>query len=501
VPYGAGYRDNFAMETLTYVQLTAGFHAFGIVTDDNFRLYNEGQTVGEFNFQTGRGWNDTVMRFYAPVDGLYAMRMVMDQGGGGGNVEWWNADAGAYTVTAINGDDTIPAFRAPDEVPPVITCPANGQTAECGVAVNFNVTAVDPLEGNVAITCVPASGGIFAVGEYPVTCTAADAFGNSAQCQFTLTVTDTANPVLTCPANSIVFECAGPEGRTITLPVSATDVCEGAIAVVCVPPSGMFPLGDTTVNCTATDSSQNQSTCSFVVTVVTGDTTLPVVNCPTAPVLAECAGPQGTPVIYTVPTATDNCDGALAVTCTPPSGSVFMLGDTTVACEATDITGNKGTCSFIVRVVDTVAPEIMDCVDKSVCSAVPTTVTFDVFAIDICGMAEVICSPPSGSEFQCGETTVTCTASDGANTAQCTFKVTVKCEQPSIAYTINGDNMTLRWTKTECSNLYYRDSNLGVVTPPATLDWTLYTGAIIDEGTTMSATFPKNSGIRFFLLK
>jgi hypothetical protein len=52
-----------------------------------------------------------------------------------------------------------------------------------------------------------------------------------------------------------------------------------------------------------------------------------------------------------IATASDIVDGAVAVSCTPASGSVFPLGTTTVNCSATDAHGNRGTGSFIVNVV------------------------------------------------------------------------------------------------------------------------------------------------------
>jgi len=43
------------------------------------------------------------------------------------------------------------------------------------------------------------------------------------------------------------------------------------VTVVCNPPSGScFPLGVTTVTCTATDASGNTATCSFTITVFNG---------------------------------------------------------------------------------------------------------------------------------------------------------------------------------------------------------------------------------------
>jgi hypothetical protein len=48
---------------------------------------------------------------------------------------------------------------------------------------------------------------------------------------------------------------------------TATDNCPN-VSTTCVPPSGsLFPLGTTTVTCTATDTSNNTRNCTFTVTV------------------------------------------------------------------------------------------------------------------------------------------------------------------------------------------------------------------------------------------
>jgi hypothetical protein len=50
--------------------------------------------------------------------------------------------------------------------------------------------------------------------------------------------------------------------------VSAEDAVDGGVPVTCTPKSGArFPIGRTRVQCSATDSSGNTSTTSFVVTV------------------------------------------------------------------------------------------------------------------------------------------------------------------------------------------------------------------------------------------
>jgi hypothetical protein len=56
----------------------------------------------------------------------------------------------------------------------------------------------------------------------------------------------------------------------------------------------------------------------------------------------------------------DNCDGALPVMCTPPSGSTFAEGVTTVTCVASDSSGNSNSCTFTVSVIKVQDPQITD---------------------------------------------------------------------------------------------------------------------------------------------
>ena len=132
---------------------------------------------------------------------------------------------------------------------------------------------------------------------------------------------------------------------------SATDNLDGEVNASCLPASGsVFPLGTTTVTCTAQDFAGNAGTLSFTVTVV--DNGNPVVTVPanmsvTAPTSA------GTAVTFTA-TANDAIDPRPQVSCAPPSGSTFAVGTTTVSCTATDASGNSASRSFTVTV--TVAP-------------------------------------------------------------------------------------------------------------------------------------------------
>jgi len=81
---------------------------------------------------------------------------------------------------------------------------------------------------------------------------------------------------------------------------------------------------------------------------VLGDSTPPKLIIPSDMTMAA-TGPAGAAVVYTA-TATDDTDPNPAVVCTPPSGSVFAIGTTTVNCSATDSSSNTATASFTVHV-------------------------------------------------------------------------------------------------------------------------------------------------------
>ena len=234
---------------------------------------------------------------------------------------------------------------------------------------------------------------------------------------------------LTCPATVTRNNDPGQCGATVNYP--APTASAGCGLVTSSPPSGsFFPVGTTKI----TSTSATGGSCSF--DVVVKDAEPPKVNCP--PDLTVCNDPgQCSAVATYVSSATDNC-GLASFACSPPSGSVFPKGTTTVTCTAVDTSGNTSSCSFKVTVNDceppqvTCPPDITVCNDPGQCSA---QVFFTVTATDNCALQSLVSTPPSGSIFPKGTNTVTSVATDtSGNTSSCTFTVIVNdCEAPQVA--------------------------------------------------------------------
>ncbi|HEX6791998.1 MAG TPA: HYR domain-containing protein [Candidatus Krumholzibacteria bacterium] len=78
---------------------------------------------------------------------------------------------------------------------------------------------------------------------------------------------DTTAPVIDCPADTVIT-CAATSGVDIDFDIPVTDDCQSEPTVVIDGPDGNhFDVGETEVTVTASDSSGNESSCSFTVTV------------------------------------------------------------------------------------------------------------------------------------------------------------------------------------------------------------------------------------------
>ena len=178
-----------------------------------------------------------------------------------------NSVYGSVSIFLNNGVGSVDADG------PVIT--VTGETSDAtgpaGAEVPYELSAWDNSGKIAALNCDIPSGSVFPVGTTSVTCTASDFCGNSRSRSFNVTVVDHP-PALSLPSN-IVATTTDSSGRVVTFSATADDVVSGQLPVSCTPNSGStFPVGNTTVTCSATDGNAHTSTGTFIVSVLLGPT-------------------------------------------------------------------------------------------------------------------------------------------------------------------------------------------------------------------------------------
>jgi hypothetical protein len=236
-----------------------------------------------------------------------------------------------------SGVGIVMAFGAMKIIAPcTVTCAGSvtrsNDPDQCGAVTTF---AAPTLAGTCgAVTCTPPSGSFFPVGSTPVLCETA----TEDSCSLTVTVNDTQDPVITCPANLTVPNDPGLCSAVVSYrSPTVTDNCPGAGPAVCAPPSGsVFPKGTTPVACSASDASANPASCGFAVTVL--DTEAPKVFCAVGTPRLWPPNHNLVNVGLTV-SATDNCPGALplAVRVFGDEDDEMPTGDGNFSPDAKDI--------------------------------------------------------------------------------------------------------------------------------------------------------------------
>jgi gliding motility-associated-like protein len=256
-----------------------------------------------------------------------------------------------FTVQVVDGGD--PQMTCPDDITVTadegectasnLTYPQSLVTDNC--STNLTATINDPSQ--------------LPIGTSTLTYSVSDAAGNTSTCQFEVTVVETEAPTLNCPSEVIVNAANNACSAVATWAIpTASDNCTDAADLILTAeggePGNTFPVGVTEIIYTATDLAGNAGACFFNVIVL--ENVPPVIqNCP-APILLFL--PQGeceTDVIWTAPTATDNC-GVESVIPNINPGTVFQAGTTEVIYLAFDFAGNADTCMFEVTLRDPLPP-------------------------------------------------------------------------------------------------------------------------------------------------
>ena len=286
-----------------------------------------------------------------------------------------------------------------------------------------NCTAADALlitqDPPVGASIVPADGAA------TVTLSIADAAGNAASAEGSVSVVDTTPPsvvgVIEAP---VIAADAGCSAAMPALSVEVSDNCtaaEGLVVTQDPPADAALGLGAAQVTITVADATGNTATAETTATVA--DESPPVVTGAVAPAPIDADGScEGQMPALTVE-VTDNCTpvAELVVAHEPAAGAVLAIGDTAVVVTASDGAGNQATADGTASVVDTSPPVFAGPLDAAVVEADASCAgdmpALEATVTDNCTPAEDLVvgqSPPASSALMLGEAAVVVTATDAA---------------------------------------------------------------------------------------
>ena len=233
-------------------------------------------------------------------------------------------------------------------------------------------------------------------------------------------VTDTARPSLTLPA-AATTNATSSRGATIFFSAVATDDVQPT-SLVCAPGSGaQFPVGITTVTCTATDAASHSTSATFAISVLAASDQLALLRAAVIALHLDPSVQQG---------LVDKLDSA--------KGSI-LASQSTIACNQLNAFANQVKAQTKKAIADGTSllngqyeiEAALDCVQSKAApvvlgpSADVTTNTAPGSATATVRYTGPACTPSSPAALGIGTTRIRCQATNPNGTTNRSFNVTV----------------------------------------------------------------------------
>lgn len=358
----------------------------------------------------------------------------------------------SFTVTVVDNEN------------PALTCPANivvnNDPGICGAVIDYTTpVGTDNCPNPVTVQLEGlGSGATFPIGVTTESYEATDASGNVTSCSFTITVNDTEDPV----ADELFLPNVNAECTTTLTPPTATDNCDETVTATTNDPLYYDVAGTYTVTWIYEDQYGNSSTQDQTL-ILTDDQSAPTPDVDPLPdVTADCEV-----TVTTIPTATDECVGAVTGTTTDPL-TYDTQGTYTITWTYDDGNGFTSTQTQTV-IIDDVTPPTFTCpADLVTCNGSVSSIALTNVS-DLCSTPTVTYAlsgattetgtgDASSETFNAGVTTVTYTVSDEeGNSANCSFEVNYEVINTSVTQTGNmleasANGFSYQWVN--CNNQY-----------------------------------------------
>ncbi len=356
---------------------------------------------------------------------------------------------------------------------PVITCPPDitldtdlgdcttDYTLPLPVMLSDACADSSDIEVVITIDANPPLPGFFSPGQIVnlgagttvITMRATDPCGNSATCQYTITIEDESPPGIVCP-DDITLDCDSSTDPAMTGLATATDDCDSNPIVtytdVTITNEGCISGYKVTRTWTAEDASGNKSSCMQMILLT--DQSPPTIICPEDITIA--CDESTDPVDTGFASATDGCDAMPVitfsdVTVSGPCPHRFTIQRTWTAM---DDCGHMGSCVQVISIEDTTPPLISCPFDMTIeCSSpIPTDMAS---ATDNCSSSlnitysDIVCANPVlgfAGPYDIGLWTTIIPAEGGSVTVMgddevmlTSPDVTIGCDDASVQFSID----------------------------------------------------------------
>ena len=363
----------------------------------------------------------------------------------------------SHEITCIATDDAnntaMVSFWivvADDITEPVVAAPASITVSATGILTTVDLgtaTATDNTDDNLTITN-NATSNEFEPGVHTILWTSTDSSGNTGTATQTITIVDDTDPQIVFTSGSSVSVLLNSGVYTYSGIACTDNTIDGQFDVTSRTGDEVDTsmVGVYNVIYTCTDNFGNSVSATQTVTVVMAvDAEPPVVTAPVdtsieaigeyTKVIAEANGTViGSATGIGIGTAMDSMDGTLTPILIAPSDGL-QVGTHTVTWNATDSSGNTGTATQNVIVVDTTPPVVTPPTNVTM-EATGLLTTVDIgtaSATDLVDGVLTLTHDQSSSTFGLGTHIITWSATDGSgNTGTATQNVTITDNTPPV---------------------------------------------------------------------
>ena len=159
IPGFHGHNNGIAAEFLTFLELSQGFHTFGVNSDDGFEVTSGPSLKDQASivlglWGTSRGVGETRFDIYVEEDGIYPVRLLWWEGGGGASVEFYSILENGNRVLINDRDNpnAIKAYRSATARPYISSVSPTGTAATDSIEYTINDDEISVVDGSVGLT-------------------------------------------------------------------------------------------------------------------------------------------------------------------------------------------------------------------------------------------------------------------------------------------------------------------------------------------------------------